>query len=230
MHIALIEDDVDQRNLITLLLTNRAHTVAGFESIKSAIDSLNMNRFDLLLVDWMLPDGCGVEVLTWTRSNLGWEIPVIVLTARDDEATVCEALKAGSDDYIVKPAKPMELLARIEAVARRSKPGAVPVIRMGAFEIDAPRQTLTINGSPVQLTQKEFDLSVCLFQSPGKLLSRDHLLNKVWGLNVDVDTRTVDTHISRLRKKVFFDANFGWQLIPVYGFGYRLVKTIKNTE
>ena len=145
----------------------------------------------------------------------------MIVTARDDEETVCSALKCGADDFIVKPAKPLELLARIEAVARRSKPGALPLLRMGAYEVDVQRQILSFNGKPVPMTQKEFDLSVCLFQNPGKLMSRDHLLNKVWGLNTEVDTRTVDTHVSRLRKKLFLDGKQGWKLVPVYGYGYR---------
>ena len=84
------------------------------------------------------------------------------------------------------------------------------------------RHTLSIDNQPVVMTQKEFDLSVYILQNPGKLLSRDHLLNKVWGINADVDTRTVDTHISRLRKKLYFDGSKGWKLVPIYGYGYRL--------
>jgi DNA-binding response OmpR family regulator len=115
----------------------------------------------------------------------------------------------------------MELLARLENVARRVKPGGLPVLRLGSFEVDVARHRLTLDGAAITLTQKEFDLSVYLFQNPGKLLSRDHLLNKIWGLNTEVDTRTVDTHISRLRKKLLLDGSKGWKLTPIYGYGYR---------
>jgi DNA-binding response OmpR family regulator len=185
------------------------------------IEGAKKERFDLLLIDWMLPDGTGADVLQWVRQNLGWDIPVVVVTARDDEATVVAALKMGADDYVVKPPKPMELLARLENVARRVKPGGLPVLRLGSFEVDVARHRLTLDGNAITLTQKEFDLSVYLFQNPGKLLSRDHLLNKIWGLNTEVDTRTVDTHISRLRKKLLLDGSKGWKLTPIYGYGYR---------
>jgi two-component system response regulator RegX3 len=136
------------------------------------------------------------------------------------------ALQAGADDYVVKPPKPMELMARVAALGRRVRSGgALPVLRLGAFEIDIQRQRLSMDGEPVTMTQKEFDLSAYLFQSPGKLLSRDHLLNKIWGISADVDTRTVDTHISRLRKKLGLDGSKGWKLVPVYGVGYRFERT-----
>jgi two-component system response regulator RegX3 len=221
MHIAMLEDDVDQRALLDLLLSGGQHTSRGFGMMEAFIEGISKERFDLLLIDWMLPDGTGASVLPWVRQNLGWDIPVVVLTSRDDEATVISALKMGADDYVVKPPKAMELLARLENVARRVKPGGLPVLRLGPFEVDVARHRLTLDGVVVSLTQKEFDLSVYLFQNPGKLLSRDHLLNKIWGINADVDTRTVDTHISRLRKKLMLDGSKAWKLTPIYGYGYR---------
>jgi two-component system, OmpR family, response regulator RegX3 len=221
MHVAILEDDSDQRALLELWVGSGQHTTRGFAMAAQFIEGAKRERFDLLLIDWMLPDGTGADVLQWIRSNLGWDIPVVVVTARDDEATVVAALKLGADDYVVKPPKPMELLARLENVARRVKPGGLPVLRLGSYEVDIASHRLSLDGAPVTLTQKEFDLSVYLFQNPGKLLSRDHLLNKIWGLNTDVDTRTVDTHISRLRKKLRLDGSKGWKLTPIYGYGYR---------
>ncbi|WP_235971453.1 response regulator transcription factor [Azohydromonas caseinilytica] len=225
MHIGIAEDDPDQQALLRLWLEDAQHSVGISGSVAQHIDTLKKERFDLLMIDWMLPDGTGADLLQWVRNNLGWEIPILVLTARDDEATVVAALKAGADDYVVKPPKPMELLARVEALGRRVRAHVLPVLRLGEFEIDIQRQRLLLNGVPVTLTQKEFDLSAYLFQNPGKLLSRDHLLNKIWGLNADVDTRTVDTHISRLRKKLGLDGSKGWKLVPVYGVGYRFERT-----
>jgi DNA-binding response OmpR family regulator len=221
MHIAILEDDSEQRDLLELWLSSGQHSSRGFGLAADFIEGAKKERFDLLLIDWMLPDGTGADVLQWVRQNLGWDIPIVVVTARDDETTVVSALKMGADDYVVKPPKPMELLARLENVARRVKPGGLPVLRLGSFEVDVTRHRLTLDGTAITLTQKEFDLSVYLFQNPGKLLSRDHLLNKIWGLNTDVDTRTVDTHISRLRKKLRLDGSKGWKLTPIYGYGYR---------
>jgi DNA-binding response OmpR family regulator len=221
MHIGIAEDDVDQLGLIELWLAEGGHTSKGFATAADFRDGLGKERFDVLLVDWMLPDGTGQDLLSWVRQSLGWELPVIVVTARDDEATVCAALASGADDYVVKPPKPRELLARIAAVARRVHAGRLPVLRMGAYEVDVQKHQLSIDGKPVTLTQKEFDLAVYFFQSPGKLLSRDHLLNRIWGISAEVDTRTVDTHVSRLRKKLSLDGGRGWKLTPVYGYGYR---------
>ncbi len=222
MHIGIAEDDPDQLDLLCLRLASQQHTTRGFGTVAAFIEGLKKERFDLLLIDWMLPDGTGADLLHWVRGNLGWDIPTLVVTSRDDEDTVVAALQAGADDYVVKPPKPLELLARVAALARRAKSGGLPVLRLGAFEIDVQRQQLSVDGATVAMTQKEFDLTTCLFQSPGKLLSRDHLLNKVWGIHADVDTRTVDTHVSRLRKKLTLDGSKGWRLVPVYGIGYRL--------
>jgi DNA-binding response OmpR family regulator len=222
MHIGVLEDDPDQRAIIQLWLDAAQHSSSAYGTVASMIEGLKTERFDALLLDWVLPDGCGDEVLQWTRSNLGWSIAVLVLTARDDETTVVNALQTGADDYVIKPAKQQELLARLGAAVRRASPGGMPVLRLGAYELDIPRNLVFMDATPVALTQKEFDLAVYLFQSPAKLLSREHLLGKVWGITSEVDTRTVDTHVSRLRKKLCLDGSRGWKMSPVYGYGYRL--------
>jgi len=222
MHIGLLEDDEDQRRLISLWLRAGGHTHREYGTIAEMTEGLKRESFDLLLLDWVLPDGNSEEVIHWVRRNLGWEVAVVVLTARDEESGVVQALQAGADDYVVKPPKQNELIARLSAAARRARPGGLPVLHLGVYEVDIQRHVLSMEGAPVSLTQKEFDLAVYLFQSPGKLLSRDHLLNKIWGLNTDVDTRTVDTHVSRLRKKLLLDGSRGWKMSPVYGYGYRL--------
>lgn len=222
MHIGLLEDDDDQRALMGLWLDQAEYSHTDCASMAQMLEALQRERFDLLLLDWRLPDGSGLEVLQWVRQNLGWEIAVVVLTACEDEQNVVEALQAGADDYVVKPAKQQELLARLATAVRRTRPGGMPVLRLGAYEVDVQRHSLKLDGAEVKLTQKEFELAVYLFQTPGKLLSRDHLLNRIWGLNTEVDTRTVDTHVSRLRKKLALDGSRGWKMVPVYGYGYRL--------
>ena len=221
MHIAILEDDAEQRELMALWLEGMRHTSRGFGTQANCIDALKQERFDLLLLDWMLPDGNGADVLHWVRQNLGWDMPIVVVTASEDEENVITALSAGADDYVVKPPKLTELLARLTAVTRRAKPSGLSILRLGAYEADMQRHTLSIDNQPLVMTQKEFDRAVYIMQNPGKLLSRDHLLNKVWGLNADVDTRTVDTHVSRLRKKLLLDGSKGWKLVPIYGYGYR---------
>jgi DNA-binding response OmpR family regulator len=119
MHIGIAEDDPDQLALISLWLEAAQHSVRGFGTAADYLDALKKEHFDLLIIDWMLPDGTGIDLLPWVRSNLGWDLPVLVVTAREDEATVVQALQAGADDYVVKPLKHLELLARLAALARR---------------------------------------------------------------------------------------------------------------
>lgn len=221
MHIGVLEDDPSQLELILLLVEEGQHTTRGFSLGETFKTGLKRETFDLVLVDWVLPDGSGGDVIQWVRANLGWHLPVIVVTAQEDEATVVAALEAGVDDYIVKPPKPLELLARISSAMRRAKPNTLAIVRVGEYEIDIQRERLSLAGEPITMTQKEFDLSVVVFQSIGKILSRDYLLDKVWGQSADVDVRTVDTHVSRLRRKLLLDGSRGWKLAPVYGFGYR---------
>ena len=222
MHILLVDDNDQQRDMIGLWLTSGGHTFDASATQTAYLERLSQTRGDLLLIDWSLPDGSGAEILQWVRSNMGWDTPAMVLTANEEEETVVEALRAGADDYVTKKVKPKELLARIAAVTRRITPVALTVTRLDVYEADTVQQRLSVNQETVPLTQKEFDLAIYLLQNPDKLLSRDHLLNSVWGLNTDVDTRTVDTHVSRLRKKLMLDGTHGWRLAPIYGYGYRL--------
>lgn len=227
MHILFVDDNEMQQEMICLWLTGGGHTFDISATKTEYLQKLQQTRGDLLLVDWSLPDGNGAEIMQWVRKNMGWDTPAIVLTASEDEDTVIEALRAGADDYVTKKVGPKQLLARIGAVARRITPVALTVTRLDVYEADTVQQRLRVNQEDVTLTQKEFDLAVYLLQNPEKLLSRDHLLNSVWGLNADVDTRTVDTHVSRLRKKLMLDGTHGWRLAPVYGYGYRLQRADK---
>lgn len=219
MHIGILEDDVDQSALLELIVQSAGHTTRCFSEAFHFLNAIRTDHFDLLLMDWMLPESSGASVLQWVRQNLGTEIPVVVITACEDEDTVVSALRVGADDYMVKPPKPLELLARLDNAARRAKPNRLPLLRLGRYEVDVLRHKVALDDSPITVTQKEFELSVYLFQNPGTLLSRDHLLNKIWGMKCDVDTRTVDTHVSRLRKKLKLDGSTGWKLTPIYGYG-----------
>jgi two-component system response regulator RegX3 len=225
MHIGILEDDRAQQEIYKLCFSVAQHDSDCHETVAAFMDALKSTRFDLLIIDWMLPDGTGEEVLTWVRENLGWDLPIIFVTARDAEADIVSALRKGADDYVVKPPKIMELLARIETLSRRSKTSPPRVLRLGSYEINQDLRTIYVSGKPVELTQKEFELAAYLFQHPGKLLSRVHLLEQLWGLNADVDTRTVDTHISRIRRKLGINPEHGWQIISVHGYGYRIERS-----
>lgn len=219
MRIGVLEDDLDLQKLYQVWFESAQHSCKCYETAKSFLESLSNETFDLLIVDWMLPDSSGEVAVKWIRENIGWEMPIIFVTSRDSELDIVNGLRAGADDYIVKPAKYLELLARIESLGRRVKPPAL--LHLGAYEINQDLRQIRLGGKEVELTQKEFELACYLFQHHGKLLSRVHLLDKVWGLNANVDTRTVDTHMSRIRRKLAIGPENGWQVIPVYGYGYR---------
>lgn len=232
MRIAIVEDDVDLAKLVEVWLTNAGHDCILIESGNAAIRCLQRDSFDLVLLDWMLPDINGDEVLKWIRSHLGWSVPVIFVTAKAEEEDVAYALDLGADDYVIKPVRPKELLARIGALARRVS-GVEPVqrvIEFAPYRFDLERHELEIGGKAIPLTQKEFELSLFFFKNAGRLLSRAHLLENVWGRSSDINTRTLDTHVSRLRKKLDLNSEKGWRLSSVYHFGYRLEPSGTGSE
>lgn len=220
MYIGILEDDPAQQELYKLWFSSAQHHCRCYDGAQEFIKALGTERFDLLLIDWMLPESSGEVVLRWVREHLGWDIPVIFITARDNEVDIVTALRNGADDYVVKPPKYLELLARIESLSRRTKP--VAHIRLGQYEINQDRRSIELRGQAIKLTQKEYELACYMFQNPGKLLSRVHLLEKLWGLNAQVDTRTVDTHVSRIRRKLEIKQENGWHIVPEYGYGYRM--------
>jgi len=220
VYIGILEDDLAQQELYALWFSSAQHEWKCYASAKAYMAALEKEKFDLLLIDWMVPDGSGDLVLKWVREHLGWDIPVIFITSRDKELDIVTALKNGADDYLVKPPKYLELLARIESLSRRTK--APSIVKLGAYEINQDMRSILLEGKPVELTQKEFMLASYMLQHPGKLLSRVHLLEQIWGLTADVDTRTVDTHVSRIRRKLAIGPDHGWQIVPVYGYGYRI--------
>lgn len=220
MYIGILEDDPAQQALYQHWFNTAKYRYKCFDAAQAFIDALQAERFDLLVIDWMLPESNGGEVLRWVRENLGWDIPVIFITARDNEADIVTALRNGADDYLVKPPKHFELLARIESLSRRTR--VAPLIQLGAYTINNDSRGIELRGEAIRLTQKEFELASYMFQNPGKLLSRVHLLEKLWGLNAQVDTRTVDTHVSRIRRKLVIKPENGWQIVPEYGYGYRM--------
>ncbi|MEN9728466.1 MAG: hypothetical protein RL434_2832 [Pseudomonadota bacterium] len=224
MRIALLEDDQDQANLFLEWLKGAGHTCEHFKSGKLFVRNIRHDSFDMLILDWMVPEMDGFEVLAWVRENFDWPIPVLFLTARDDEDDIVRALQQGADDYVVKPAKQRELLARIKAVARRTSPAdeGATQIAVPPYQIDLANHAVYRDGQRVEVTQKEYELIVFLFRNIGRVLSRAHILESVWGRNPDVNTRTVDTHVSRIRGKLEITPESGWKLSSIYQHGYRL--------
>jgi two-component system response regulator RegX3 len=223
MRIAIVEDDLLQRTTLHNWLQHAGHHCDSYRSGTEFIEEGRRADYQLMLFDWGLPGISGMELLDWLRSQQQDNTPVIFVTAHDAEEEIVKALRHGADDYLVKPARRKELLARIDALLRRATPQiAVSVHRFGNIEVDTLRQEITLDGEMIELTQKEYNLAHYLLENSGKLLSRHELLENVWGHNHDLHTRTVDTHISRLRKKLRLTREQGWHLGAVYQYGYRL--------
>lgn len=221
MNFALVEDSRSQAEVLKALLKSAGHQVEVFAEGGACIAALADRRFDFFVIGWELPDTAGDTVLSAVRERCGWEVPVIVCTARTEEECAADILRLGADDCLPKPLRYMEFMARVEVLLRRHRlrPGALQV---GWLEVDFEARRVRLAGNDVDLTQREFELAAILLSNIGRVLSRDELLASVWSRDTGVDTRTVDTHASRLRKKMALGGESGLMLTSVYGQGYRL--------
>ena len=232
MRIALLEDDPDQLRLIESWLMGAGHTVTSSQTSKHFLRSIARETYDLYVLDWVLPDRSGLHVLEHVRDSYRDYVPVLFVTVKDDEASVVQALEAGADDYMAKPLRQRELLARIQVLARRiSGPETRQCDRQEPYSFDSGSKTVALRGDPIELTHREFDLAYFMFRNVGRVVSRNYILESIWGVQgEDVHTRTVDTHISRLRKKMNISEENGWKLSAIYQHGYRLEQLHRNTE
>lgn len=223
MKIAFLEDDASFAANIIDWLEQVGHTVSWFRTGRECIRALSEARYDLCLFDWMLPDMTGPDVMASLKLK-GALPPVLFLTGRDAEEDVVQVIQAGADDYMVKPPSRSVLIARIHAVARRcgAQLRPEPVQDFGTLRVDFGNRRFEFDGQSVRLTEKETELALYFFGRVGMLLPRGHLIQVVWGSSPDIDTRTVDVHVSHLRNKLKLVPEHGWRLISVYRQGYRL--------
>lgn len=233
MRIALLEDDPDQSDLMKLWLEDGDHAVVSYSTGRDFLRDVRRESFDVYLIDWMLPDQTGIEVVRKLRQELSDSTPILIATIKNTEQDVVEALRLGADDYLAKPVRRRELNARIEALHRRVV-GSIdkPEVQNAApYVIDPVHKQVRLNDNSISLTNREFDLTALLFYNAGKVMSRSHILEVIWGIdNDDLSTRTVDTHISRLRKKLQINETNGWKLSAIYQHGYRLERTAAPSE
>ena len=224
MRLAILEDDTSQLELISRWLQMAGHHVHAFEQGTALLRALEHETFDALLLDWNVPGMSGMEVLKRLRHELSSRTPVLFITARAEETDVVSALHQGADGYLVKPLRRLELLARLDAVTRRNaaKGAQAEGFEIGAFRVDAAARRLLRNNEPLALTAKDFDLAVLFLRNVGRMLARGHLWESVWNGKGVVSSRTLDTHVSRIRGKLLLLPENGWRLAAVYGYGYRL--------
>ena len=224
VRIALLEDDLAQAELMQRWFAEAGHDCKHFAMTRDFLRGMQRESYDVVVMDWMLPDMTGDAALAILRDEHRNPVPVLFVTSRDDEDGIVQMLTAGADDYMRKPVSRGEVLARIAALDRRARAHLERdgVLAVPPFEIDPDRRTLCRDGEAVELTNMEFELALFLFRNLGKLLSRGHVLQSVWGTSPDLNTRTVDTHVSRLRNKLGLGPACGIRLTSIYQHGYRL--------
>lgn len=227
LRIALLEDDTEQAERTASLLQDVGHQVNLFSRGRALLKQLTLESYDLIMLDWEIPDVSGYDVLQKTRDQLNLRTPILFLTHRDSEEDVVRALEAGADDFLIKPPRERELLARVDALGRRSRDAATQeeFIELPPFRIDLNQRAIERDGVPLELTRREFEVAVLLFRNLGQVLSRGHIMQVVWGHSDATTTRTVDMHVSRVRKVLGLSAAIGLRLTAIYGYGYRLEQT-----
>lgn len=226
--ILVVEDEHDLNELIARQLRQDGHEVIQAFDGQAGLEAVDRDAPDLVVLDWMLPKLDGLVVCRRIRER--HVTPVLMLTARGEEADIILGLEVGADDYLTKPFRIRELLARVRAILRRSErlqpaaaPAATPSATVaGPLSVSVEMRTATLDGQELDLTPKEFDLLALFVQNPGRAFSREYLLERIWGDDVYVTDRTVDTHVQRLRKKLGDEADL---IRTVWGIGYRFQRT-----
>ncbi|BAU27915.1 DNA-binding response OmpR family regulator [Aneurinibacillus soli] len=214
--VLVVDDEAQMRELIIMYLIKEGYECVEAEDGEEALVRLAERRFDLLVLDVMMPNMDGLSVCMKVREKS--DVPIIFVTARGDEWDKVNGLRIGADDYIVKPFSPRELVARIEALLRRTRRQADDIVRIGPLEMDIKGHKVRIDGADLFLTLKEFDLLACFTRHIGQVLSRDQLLEMVWGYEYYGNARTVDTHVKTLRMKLGEHAGL---VQTVWGIGYK---------
>ena len=224
--ILIIEDEPDIRKTLEYNISREGYEVISASSLSEARQNLESSSFSLLLLDLMLPDGSGLDLFRELKQDKSKSsMPVIILTAKDDEVDKVVGFELGADDYVTKPFSVRELILRVKAVLKRgfSKSDNVEVQRkFGELKIDVDSHEVFVNDEPISLTALEFKLLRQLVDRRGRVQSRDQLLSDIWGYSSDVTTRTVDTHIKRLREKL---GSMGKYVQTIRGVGYKFTRT-----
>ena len=223
LRVLVVEDDEDIAALIARYLRKAGYHADVLHSGADVLSGVRRHPPDLLILDLMLPGASGLQICSALRAEPGTStIPVIMLTARGEEADRILGFELGADDYVTKPFSPNELVARVRALLRRTAPHAAgePALQYGPIVLDAGSHTVSIGGDTARLTAKEFLLLQYLMQRPGRVLGRETLLADVWGYQYPGETRTVDVHVRRLREKIPYLSR---ALVTVQQFGYKLL-------
>ena len=221
--VLVVDDDAALAEMLTLVLRNEGFTSEIVTRGDAAMAAFRAFRPDVVLLDLMLPGKDGIDVCREIRAESG--VPIVMLTARSDTVDVVVGLESGADDYVAKPFKPKELVARIRARVRRFEVPTPEELQVGDLTIDVAGHSVTRNGEQINLTPLEFDLLACLAQNPRKVFTREVLLEQVWGYRHAADTRLVNVHVQRLRAKIEVDPENPTIVVTVRGVGYKAGST-----
>lgn len=223
--IAYLEDDLEQAKMVATWFEEFNYQYEHFTQAQPMLNRLKDENFDIALLDWELPEMSGLEAVKLIRSRYHQNLPILFCSMKDNEADVVQALEAGADDYMRKPLLRIELKARLQALLRRSN-GSQPEneIEHGCYQFDLQNKKAFVNGKLVEMTDKDFEVASCLFDNIGRILSRSFLLETIWGVSSDLNTRTVDVHVSRVRKALGISPETGFRVKTIYQHGYRLEK------
>jgi DNA-binding response OmpR family regulator len=221
--ILVVDDEPTIAEVVARYLERAGYEACTARDGPSAVATALASRPDLIVLDVMLPGFDGLEVMRRTHDGLERSVPVILLTAKGEESDRVVGLRRGADDYVVKPFSPAELVARVDAVLRRSRAAdaVTEPVRFGHLEIDPAARAVRVGGREVELTQREFDLLLFLARHPGQVFSRDQLMDRVWQFSFYTDTTTVTVHIRRLRSKIEANPSKPVWIETVWGVGYR---------
>lgn len=217
--VLVVDDDASLAEMLSIVLRQEGFDARVVTRGDLALSAFHDFRPDVVLLDLMLPGKDGIDVCKDIRAESG--VPIVMLTARGDTVDVVVGLESGADDYVVKPFKPKELVARIRARVRRNDRGAQESLSIGDVAIDVAGHAVTRDGEPINLTPLEFDLLVCLARKPWQVFTREVLLEQVWGYRHAADTRLVNVHVQRLRSKVEHDPENPEIVVTVRGVGYK---------
>jgi two-component system response regulator MtrA len=217
--VLVVDDDPALAEMLTIVLRGEGFDTAVVSDGARALPALREMKPDLVLLDLMLPGMNGIDVCKAIRAESG--VPIVMLTAKSDTVDIVLGLESGADDYVVKPFKPKELVARIRARLRRTESEPAEILNIGDLTIDVPGHEVTREGRPIQLTPLEFDLLVALARKPRQVFTREVLLEQVWGYRHAADTRLVNVHVQRLRSKVEKDPEHPEVVLTVRGVGYK---------
>ena len=220
MLIYLVEDDNSIRELVAYTLQSAGFQAEGFEKPSAFWHAMEMQLPDFVLLDLMLPEEDGISILKKLRQNADTKkLPIILLTAKSSEYDKVMGLESGADDYVAKPFSMMELLARVKALLRRVDKEEEMILSAGKLSVNKSRHEVRVKGETITLTLKEFELLCLLMENKGKVLTRDQLLNSIWGYEFDGENRTVDVHIRTLRQKL---GRCGEYIETIRGVGYKV--------